>query len=310
MSYLKRVLKSVWHFWFGPIELIRLRAFEICFTASFLAYFFVARFFYWEEWLTPAGYHYPRGATPSYLIDPFPLLSGWAALLLGAVAVAAGVSLCLGKWRRPASGVLFLAAVYIQNADALSAYALNVHYIVGFLVLFLSPGPSDPGNQSLSARQIGSAWPIRTLQVTLLLQLFTAGWCKLQIGDWWNHSDVLWTHLQGPYRNHLSAWMLRVIPMWGFTVMQWSAFIFELVAPVFLLFRWTRWIALIWGVGFVSFIALTMNDLVYFCLQLASYLILFLSAAELSRVHRSVSGWWALFRSRLPGKKEVEPSAP
>ncbi|MEX2580944.1 MAG: HTTM domain-containing protein [Verrucomicrobiales bacterium] len=287
MNWVGRQLRKSFRFWFGPIEEIRLRAFEVAFTLTFLCYFYAARFHYWREWLTPEGYHYSRGATPSFLIDPFPLLQPWSALALGAVTGIAGIFVILGRFRKPALATLAAVSIYIQNADALSAFALNAHYIVGFVVLLLAPGRLVPPKDRIAREHvlIGSAWPVRTLQLTFLLQIFTAGWCKVEMGDWLNHSDVLWSHVQGPYRNHLASWLLRTVPMWGWTVMQWGAFLFELVGPFLIAIRRTRWVGLLWAVGFTAFIAATMNDLQYFAMQLASYLTLFLpiTLLELAR---------------------------
>ncbi len=282
----KRVLSFIWNFFFGPVEAIRLRVFEVAFTFAFLCYFLFARFWYWKEWLTPNGYHYTRSAHPSYVIDPFPLLQPWAAFLFGMVTIAAAVLVLAGKFRRPALGILFASAVYIQNADALSAFALNIHYIAGFAILLVSPMKTIRGESSGGFDVIDSAWPLRILQATILIQFFTAGWCKYQNMDWVVRHDVLWSHAQGPYRNSISGWMLQNVPMKGWTLMQWGALLFELVGPFLLLVPKTRWLALWWWIGFVSFIALTMNDLIYFMLQLAAYLTLFIKAEE----------WHGMFR--------------
>ena len=268
-------------FWFGPAEAIQLRVFEIAFSFSFLTYFFVARFRYWREWLTVEGYHFPKGGTPGYHIDPFPLLEPWAALALGVVTAVAGCLVMVGRWRRASLMVLFGVAVYIQNADALTAFALNIHYLFGFCILALAPAMPHGLIAFKETGKIESAWPLRTLQAIILIQLFTAGWSKVMHKDWIIYSDVLWTHAQGPYRNYISAWMLNHLPAQVWTFMQWSALLFELIGPILFLFQKTRWIALFFGAGFVFFIASTMNDLLYFMMQLSSFFLLFVPIVQL-----------------------------
>ncbi|MEM7600582.1 MAG: hypothetical protein AAF357_04110 [Verrucomicrobiota bacterium] len=265
LDWASQIPTTIWAFLMGPIPAIRLRGFEIIFSTAYLYYFFIARFWYWEEWLTPHGFHYTQGAHPSFHISPFPLLQPWAALLFGILNFIAGSLVLSGRRRRLGLFLLFLSAVYIQNADALSAFALNIHFIVGFAVLSLSP--MERQEVDGSEPWIQSAWPLRILQATILLQLFTAGWSKYQNVDWIVQHDVLWSHAQGPYRNEFSAWLLQIVPMRLWTIMQWFALLFELVGPFLIIIPYTRWLGLLWGLGFVSFIALAMDDLTFFMLQ-------------------------------------------
>ncbi len=278
--WLMKPFKWLGRFWTGPIEAARLKVFEKAFTASFLYYFFVARFVQYREWLTPEGYHFSRRVHWTYLPEPYALLEPWAALLLGVVTLAAGLLVLAGKFSRAGLGVLFGVAVYIHGADPLGSFALNHHYIAGFLILFLAP-PIRPAAEPGGHAVLSSAWPVRTLQATILLQIFTAGMSKVLHGNWMNFQDVIWSQSQGLYRNELASWLLMVAPMWCWTVLQYLALGFELVGPLLLVLPWTRRIGLAGGLGFVLFIATTMNDLTYFMAQLLSYLTLFLSVKEL-----------------------------
>lgn len=268
-------------FLFGPVEAVRFRAFEWCFVASFLFYM-GARFLHVKEWLTPAGFHYSTASNLPYQIDPFPLLPFPAAVALGVVTFLAGGCVLRNRWRRAGLALLFAIAVYVQHADSVAAFTLNKFYIVGMMLLLLSPKVPNP----VRGEKIESAWSFRILQATILIQLFTAGTCKLFHGDWHQYADVLWTQSQGIYRTEAAAWLLRNLPKSGWAVMQHIALAFELVGPFLIAWKKTRWFGLIWALGFVSLIALTMKLLIFFMLQMVAFFLLFVTAEQWERTIR------------------------
>lgn len=272
----RKSLSQVALFFLGPVDAIRMRAFELGFVFSFFVYL-AARFRYAREWLTPEGFHYTPETKLAYHLDPFPLPPLWGAVLLGGLMGAACVLVFANRYRRIALAILAASAIYIQFADAVAAFTLNKLFIVGFVLLLLSPSmPKD-----IRTGKIDSAWAFRILQITILVQFFTAGTSKYFGGDWHAHTDVLWTQVQGIYRTDIAAWMLRTLPKSAWTAMQHIALAFELAGPFLLLWKRTRWIGLIWALGFVSLIALTMKQLIYFMLQIVAFLVLFVSAREL-----------------------------
>ena len=271
MNWMTALFQRMDQVLFGPIPAIRLRAFEISFSIAFLFYF-LSRFTGYREWLCGEGFQFSPEVNLSYMIAPFAPLQPWAAWVLAGATSVATILTVAGCYKRLALIALFLVAVYIQDVNAAAAFALNKLFIVGFLLLVLSPAVQD------GSAKIASAWSFRILQATILLQLFYAGACKVLHGDWLQHSDVIWSHAQGLYRTEFAALILRTLPMWGWTAFQWGALLFELVGPILILFHRTRWIGLLGAVGFVLFIATTMNDLVHFMAQIAAFLTLFISA--------------------------------
>lgn len=262
-------------FWIGPGDGLRFVIFEKVFAISFL-YYMANRFRGFREWLTPEGFHYTEHAHLGAHIAPFPLLTVPAAVAFGLAMLAGGIAVVAGAWRRAALLVLFLSAVYVQHADIASSFGLNKIYIVGFLVLLLTPLKRVAVGDSGKRRPVlESAWPERTLQATALIQIFTAGTCKVFRGDWLQHNDVLWTQIQGIYRTEFAAWLLSRVPSTGWAVLQHAALGFELVGPVLLLIPRLRWAGLAMSAGFVLFISMTMEQLIPFMFQIASLLLLF-----------------------------------
>jgi len=227
-----------------------------------------------SEWLTPAGFHPSRDVSSDYG-PAFPLLDAvlvwpFAILYLGAGIVAA-LSHRPGRVR-PAIAVLLGCTIYVTGVDPISAFTINRLYIVCLIVLLAAPSAHDGSRV---------AWPLRVLQLTLVLQYFGAGWCKAFGGDWLQNDDVLWTQIQGVYRTPLAAWLVQVLPRAGWTAMQHAALAFELAAPVLFAVRRLRPLAFVTGLGMHLLIALTMEKLVYFSLQMACFYLLFVDAGRL-----------------------------
>jgi Vitamin K-dependent gamma-carboxylase len=151
-------------------------------------------------------------------------------------------------------------------------------------VLLCSPGYKRTMTDN---RLFVCAVPIRVIQATLILQYLAAGIAKAFRGDWLKYSDVLYTQVQGVYRTEIAAWMLRNLPVWAWTVMQWISLLFELEAVVLFTVRKLRWIAFTVGMGFHLMIALLMKDLIFFSLQMWSFYALWITADE----YRAAWGW-------------------
>ncbi len=104
------------------------------------------------------------------------------------------------------------------------------------------------------------------------------------MGDWLTHGDVLYTQVQGIFRTEVAAWMLRTLPVWAWTAMQWAALLFELEAPVLFTVRKLRPIAFVLGMGMHLMIALTMNHLIQFACVMWSFYALFITSDEWRRI--------------------------
>ena len=286
-------------FWFEAVDPLRLDTFRVLFASVLLLYLGV-RLLHPYEWLTSFGLHYtaetrlgidpvPWPLLPAFLVPPF------VALLVGSiVCVIVGWRARLFLW------VVLALVVYIQYVDWLTISTPNKLFIVGFAVLALAPPRSRLGDGG-ELRQ--SAWPVRVLQATLLIQYLTAGTCKIVFGDWLLHDDVLWTHMQGVHRTDIGAFLLRVLPTQAWPPLMYSALAFEVLAPVLFAVRRTRLLACVWGFTFHMLVAATMNKFIYFGLQMTTFYVLFLEPEQLRIAGRWLSeGARALWHARVRGR--------
>jgi Vitamin K-dependent gamma-carboxylase len=264
---------AVLRFLAGPADPIRLEFFRVSLGFSLLAYV-VAWGWHGGEWLTSRGFHVSAAAAGAYrpvvpVLAPV-LLPFFAVVYLGSLgAFLVGWKL---KWAVP---LALAGTAYVTLADPLTAFSLNRIHIVALMVLacvplgtYLSLDPPPAGPLSV--------WPIRLLQTTIMVQYFTAGWCKVAHGDWLESPYVLWTQAQGYYRTDLAALFLRLLPPASWAVMQYVALGFELLSPLLFGVRRLRPLAFVLGGGFQVLSALLMDRLVYFSLQLLSFYFLFL----------------------------------
>lgn len=261
----------------GDTDALPLRVFEVLFTSSYLLWLGHC-FMTWEEWLTAEGFHLNIAElTAMGYPPPFPLLSASGVVCLAVGIAAAAVAHLFNRWRRGALLVLFSSAVYVQGADLMAAFTLNKLYVGIYGILLVTPGYTrDRGTGRLRVPAVA----MRVIQATLILQYFAAGLAKAFRGDWLKYSDVLYTQVQGVYRTDFAAWMLRVLPVWSWTVMQWTSLLFELEAPVLFCWRKLRPVAFVLGMGFHLMIALMMKDLIFFSAQMWAFYALFVTADE------------------------------
>jgi hypothetical protein len=264
--------------WFGPTDGVRVALFERMLTYGLFVYS-ASWFRHASEWLTTDGYH-PSGAVSNGLQLPVPALPPGALWWFAAVYFGSMVAVALGLGRRVALPILWCCLLYVTTVDRLSAFSMNKIYLVVYLVLWLAP-LRDGGDR------LASAWPLRTLQATLILQYFGAGVCKAVHGDWLAHADTLWYQMQLPYRTPASAWMVRELPMNAFAAMQHAALLFELLAPLLFLVVRLRPIGMLWGLGMHLMIALTMHKVGLFALQNLAFYVLFIPPERLTALwHR------------------------
>lgn len=259
-------------FWFAEIPAIRLAAFRqaILFT---LVFYLIERWRFAGEWLTVAGYHPSRAVDPWYTpqlpLIPEAWLPGFGVLLFGGVLLA-----IFGVARRAALWLAFACVVEVSHADPVSAFTLNRLYM--FVLLILALAPAARGG-------LQAAWPVRMLQVNLLVHYLAAGLCKVRYVDWVTRDDVLWMQVQGIYMTDAAAWLVRVLPPWAWVVQQHLALGFELVAPALFMVRRLRPWGMLLGVGLHLVVAVTMYQLVYFSVQMVCFYVLFLEAGTLER---------------------------
>jgi hypothetical protein len=277
--------------WFGPSDGVRIAVFERVLTYALFVYS-ASWFTHASEWLTTEGYR-PSAAASHGLQLPVPPLPPEALPWFVVIYFGSMIAVALGLARRIALPILWCGLLYVTTVDRLSAFSMNKIYLVAYLVLWLAP-LRDHGER------LASAWPLRTLQATLILQYFGAGVCKAVHGDWLAHADTLWYQLQLPYRTTLGAWIVRELPLGAVTAMQHAALVFELLAPALFIVARLRPIGMIWGLGMHLMIALTMYKVGLFALQNVAFYVLFLPPERLRRL-------WSLMRVRGSAHDEEAP---
>lgn len=282
-------------FWTGEGSLARFRLFKVFFSIAFLVYM-GRNLLAAGEWLTDSGFHLSAAASRSGGTTPLPTLPDWAVPLFAmAILGSVGGVILAPRLRRVWFGLLAVLAWYAEGVDPASAFALNRIFVAGFFFIALSPG-YDPASYR------GSVAGLRAFQLFLVTLYLVTGLPKALEGDWLVHTDVVWTHAQGHYRTPLAAWMLRHLPLWGWATIQYSVLIFELGAPIWLTWRRTRPVAIVFGLSFHLGIALLMKAVWVFSLQMVAFYVLFLPddwAREWIRRFRETRALWSMSRPTL-----------
>ncbi|MEM9458743.1 MAG: HTTM domain-containing protein [Myxococcota bacterium] len=286
-------LRARWaEFWHGEIDAAPLALFGKAFALTMLVYF-GAWALHATEWSTAAGYH------PSVHLDPvnspqLPLLPEAALYLVGPLFFASLLAYIFGYARRVVVWVLLAGAVYAMQVDPISSFTLNRLYVIGLFVLAIAPATRSVGADETGADETGAdetgerqrAWPTRMLQLLVVTMYGASGLCKAIHGDWWGGQDVLWMQVQGFYMTDAAAWMVRTLPHWAWDVQQQLALWFELLAPLLFALRRLRPLAFVLGLGLHLVVAVTMEQLIYFSLQMACFYLLFIPPAWARRLLR------------------------
>jgi len=246
---------------FDPIDTIRLDTFRMCLGLSLFAYMRF-RWIYADEWLTHKGFHLSLENLPFH--DFYvPLLPGHLLPWFGLIFFGSILAFIVGwgfSWIR---WIVLVCLIYVTAADQLASFSPNKILIAAVLILCLAPtGP----HWSMRSKQamMQSAWPLRILQATMIIHLFMSGWSKIYFGEWLSNPYVLWTQVQGTFRTEAAVTLLRNLPPQMWALMQYSALLFECLAPLLFMCRSLRWIGFLWGAGFQVMIALTMHHCLKF----------------------------------------------
>jgi hypothetical protein len=257
----------------GPVPAIRLESFRWTLTLALLIYT-LAWSLEAREWLTAASYHLSPAASRGLQL-PVPLLGSAAVPVFLILYIGSMVAILLDLRPRACAYVVFAGLLYVTTVDRLASFSMNKLALVAWLILLLAPWPERTDTATSGPPpQLRSAWPLRILQATLLLQYFGAGICKLR-GDWLHDSRVLWLQAQDIYMTELSAWMVRELPNEAWAGLQHGALAFELLAPILFCVRRLRPLAFAWGLAMHLGIGLMMYRVGYFSLSVVAYYVLF-----------------------------------
>lgn len=263
---------EIWnHFWFEPISRFRLDLFRRALSISLLLYIghnWQFRF----EWLTAYGFHPSRELLKlAHSPLPLPLLTPGAIPWFGLLYFGSILLVIIG-WRVHVTlWIVLLCTVYVTYVDPLSAFALNYIFINAFFILALAY--NAPALKE--GKKMHAAWPVRTLQIVLLLLYFGSGLSKIFYGEWFVYPDLLWIYVNGIYRTSLAAWALDNLPIVIWPTLQYATLAFEVFAPLLFSLKRLRRYGFAIGFLFQLTIALLMSGLIFFSFQVVTFYILF-----------------------------------
>lgn len=301
-SLRRRILEWPLDFWFRRISEARFLLWQRAFALTFII--FVSQWsYYGAEWLTDVGYHISAKATDTVYPAPYPTLPQWALIPFLVAMFGSATLVMLNLAGRIPKVVVLACAIYIQVADQISSFTLNKLYIVGFFLIAFAPRTVSE-KSAQGERRFMSAWPVRVLQATLLIQYGEAGICKAYHGDWLHKVDILYGHSVGIYRTEIAGWLMTHMPPIFWVASSLFALAFELFAPVIFAFRRLRPFAMLSGVAMHLVIAALMKDLIFFSLQMITFYVVFLRDETCVAVEQWLSQLVARFRPKRPVGRE------
>lgn len=281
---------------FGPVTAVRMQLFRWLLAWAHLLYALA-----WsvnaDEWLTTTGFHITHELVPAQMpVPPLPpaLLTPFLVVYLGSLVAV------VFNWRpRLAATIAWMGLCYVSGADRLSMFTINKLFIASWLLVILAQEythhvereagePSDADDESPASGEVFlvSAWPMRMLQATLLIQYLGAGLAKILHGDWLEYDDILFLSAQGVFMTDAAAWAAATLPLVVWAGLQHASLAFELLAPLLFTVPRLRFIAFVVGIGMHISIGLLMERLGYFSLQLVAFYVLFADDKWLAPLHR------------------------
>jgi hypothetical protein len=164
--------------------------------------------------------------------------------------------LLLGLWTRPAAIASWALSISFANLnDKIDNAGDTIRIIIQFY-LMLCPCGAVWSLDRLWRRWRGqdvpvlyvAPWPLRLLFVQLAFIYFCNGFYKL-FGGSWREGDSLFYVLRDFTLTRFSPADIP-LPLWALRIMTWTVLAWEVSFPVLALNRWTRLVALLFGVGF------------------------------------------------------------
>lgn len=263
----------------APQPLIRLETLRILVPLCILG-FMSSRLIHAAHWIGDAGFQVPDlggdWRQPVYL----PPLPAWGAWTMAALMVVSGLSLAAGFATRWAAGVFAATLAWVALADRLSAFTVSKLGVVLIIALWLSPcGARYSVDAYLRRRRTSEPPPthvsggtVRFFQLVLVVLYFASGICKAR-NDWLDAPNLLWTHLHGSYQTAVTHVAVNALPAWSWNVVQWLTLAFEALAPLWFGLRWTRPIALFYGLAMHALIGLMFGPVIWFALLMSTLLL-------------------------------------
>lgn len=261
----------------------------------FIKAFALAFLAYWvhlshglNDWLGTEGFHLisPASVVFAPLPTPWPLVLWWTTFT-GGLFLLFSRTVAIGCF---VAGTGFF---YATMSDLASMGALNMHFLFAFAVIFASTGLIRTSNLTLAA------WPAYLIRIYLVVVYFGSGWRKVVYGDWLNNPDALLHCVTGFFTTDLARWLYPIVPHLTWTLIQYGAVVFELGAPLLLLYPPLRKTGFILGCLLHLGIALLMKDLFYFSLQMITFYIPVLTTTSFPLTSTTGSGEKIEIRARI-----------
>jgi hypothetical protein len=172
------------------------------------------------------------------------------------VWVASTTLLLLGAWTRPAAVITWLLSISFANLNSSIDNAGDTIRNIILFYLMLCPCGAAWSLDRLWRRWRGkdapalfvSPWPIRLLFLQLVFIYFCNGVYKL-CGGAWRDGDSLYYVLGDITLTRLSPADIP-LPDWALRLMTWAVLVWEVSFVALVLNRWTRMVALLFGVAF------------------------------------------------------------
>ena len=250
-------LKVWWQAWRQPVPASTYVALRIGLGLAAFAELF--RFAPEMDWLSPSGPGrletlsgiFPHDASR---ISLFFYLPEQLVFFLGFFA-ALGYTLGLFT---PVSGpILWLVTVSLRNRLAWAWMDGGLQVLPGALLIMLfapTGGQLTLGRFRSSRHEpatYADSWPLRLLQLQLCLIYLQSGYYKL-LGAQWTQGDAVGLMLMSPYYSTFASgpWLETNFAVWMGRLATWGTLIWELLFPLGILWRRSRWLFLLAGVGF------------------------------------------------------------
>jgi hypothetical protein len=263
-----------------PQHVLRLEIVRIGAPLAILG-FMSSRIAHADEWIGDAGFRVPELATPSYTQPMYlPALHGSWPWIVAVIYVASGLALAAGFRSRIAATVFTCAALWCTLADRLAAFSVSKLAPVIGIALALAPCGARVGVDAWLRAKRGEKLPtettagsVRFFQVLLPVIYCASGIAKAH-GDWLSHDKlVLWTHLHDSYQTFVTVALANALPPIVWMIFQLATLTFELFAPIWFVWKKSRDVALVYGVGMHAMIGLMFGPVRYFAMLMATLLV-------------------------------------
>lgn len=260
-----------------PARLERLVLLRVLAPLAILG-FMSSRLVHADHWIGAAGFVVPDlggdWRQPLYLP---PLPEPWPWVVALTMLVSAGATI-VGYRTRVAALVFAGTLAYVALADRLAAFTVSkISPAIALTIACSAAG----ARYALDARRDASSRarpthttgePVRFLQLFLALFYCSSGFCKAR-GDWLTRWDVLWTHLHDSYQTPVSHFLANTLPASAWPLMQLTAFVFEIGAPLWFAWSRTRHAAFLYGLAMHGLIGMMFGPVVWFSLLMMTLLL-------------------------------------